>query len=104
MDASTANVAFAWRETPVYVVTGSRDTVVPASYPEQTATMLAAMDVPTSFYEQPAGEHALRTLYPALASAWSDMHADVVHSGSVPAPKAIGLPRMARIGDDGMKP
>jgi acetyl esterase/lipase len=104
MDASTSNVAFAWRETPVYVVTGTHDAVVPAAYPEQTATVLAAVGVPTSFYEQPAGEHALRTLYPALTSAWVDMHAGVVHSGSVPAPRSIGLPKLARIGDDGMKP
>jgi hypothetical protein len=85
-------------------VTGKHDTVVPAAYPEQTATVLAAMAVPTSFYEQPAGEHALRTLYPALAAAWLDMHAGIVHSGSVPAPKAVGLPKMAKIGSDAMKP
>jgi S-formylglutathione hydrolase FrmB len=104
MDASASNIAFAWRDTPVYVVTGKRDTVVPAAYPEQTATVLAAMGVPTSFYEQPAGDHALRTLYPALTSAWLDMHAGVVHSGSVPKPTAMGLPKMARIGSDAMKP
>lgn len=97
-------VLFAWRDTPVYVVTGTRDAVIPPAYPEQTATTLAGVGIPTSFYEEPSGEHMLRTLVPALSSAWTDMHAGVVRSGSVPAVRSITLPKLARNGADGMKP
>lgn len=76
-------VAFAWRTTPLYVVTGRFDTTVPDVYPEHTATVLSQLGVPTSFYEQPDGSHALRTLVPALTAAWLDMHQGSVHSGSI---------------------
>jgi predicted esterase len=103
-DDASANVAFAWRATPVYIVTGKRDTVVPAMYPTQTAIVLAGMDVPTSFYEQDAGDHRLRTLAPSLAAAWFDMHAGVVHSGSIPTRPSATLPKFTPFSGDQMRP
>lgn len=82
-DSAIDGVHFAWRTTPVYVITGKDDNVVPASYPERSAQVLAALGIPTSFYEEPAGEHWVRTLFPSLSKAWADMHAGIVRSGSV---------------------
>jgi predicted esterase len=76
--SETSSVQFAWRTTPVYIVTGKRDEVVPPELVEKTAAYLASGDVPVSFYEQPDGEHWLRTLMPALSRAWSDMYAGIV--------------------------
>lgn len=103
-DDSVAKVGFAWRATPVYVVTGKRDDVIPAPYPEQTATVLAALGVPTSFYEEAGGQHTLRTLMPSLRAAWLDMHAGIVHSGSIPTLAQTGLPKFVPVSGDQMKP
>ena len=101
---AAARVAFAWRATPVYVVTGKRDTIVPAVYPTQTAIALSTMGVPTSYYQQDAGDHGLRTLFPSLTAAWLDMHEGVVHSGSVPISPVGVLPKAAPLSADSMKP
>jgi poly(3-hydroxybutyrate) depolymerase len=85
-------VDFAWRATPVYVVTGKRDVVVPPALCEETAAYLASGGVPTTFYEQPDGEHWLRTLMPALSGAWDDMYAGVVRESSVPIRVNDSLP------------
>lgn len=77
-------VRFAWRDTPVYVVTGTEDASIPSIYAKETAQFLAFLGVPTGFYEQRGGAHQVRTLMPALTSAWSDMHAGVVRADSVP--------------------
>lgn len=103
-DAWIRPVSFAWRSTPLYVVTGKRDSVVPPVLPEETATVLAASGVPTSFYEQSDGQHMLRTLAPSLAAAWMDMHEGTVHSGSVPSDAGVSLERMPTGGNDEMKP
>lgn len=103
-DAWIRPVSFAWRSTPLYVVTGKRDSVIPPLLPEETATVLAAAGVPTSFYEQSDGQHMLRTLAPSLAAAWMDMHTGVVHSGSVPGDAGISLAKMPTGANDEMKP
>jgi predicted esterase len=103
-DGAVDKVAFAWRATPIYVVTGKRDTIVPAAYPAQTAVVLASLDVPTSFYEEDAGDHRLRTLFPSLTAAWLDMHAGIVHSGSIPAHSVATLPKFTPLTGDQMKP
>lgn len=99
-----ANVEFAWRATPVYVVTGKHDSVVPARYPRQTASVLASIGVPTSFYEEDSGEHMLRTLVPSLTAAWLDMHSGVVNSRSVPSVSQMQLPKFTTVQGDEMKP
>lgn len=81
---TSSRVAFAWRSTPLYVVTGTADIVVPPILPRQTAARLSAMGVPVSFYEQPGGEHWPNTLLPVLTQAWKDMQSGIVRSGSVP--------------------
>lgn len=85
LNSEITRVAFAWRDTPLYIVTGGRDESIPTAYGEQTASVLASLGVPVSFYEEPGAGHALRTLLPSLERAWSDMHAGTVRTGSAPA-------------------
>ncbi len=84
LNSDVARVAFAWRDTPLYVVTGGRHESIPTAYGEQTASVLASLGVPVSFYEE-RGSHALRSVNPSLQRAWSDMHAGTVRTGSAPA-------------------
>lgn len=83
LEGNADPVLFSWRVTPLYIVDGKQDTSVPAVYPERTAAALSQMGVPTSFYEQADGGHALRTLVPALTEAWLDMHSGIVRSDSI---------------------
>jgi len=48
--------------------------------------------LPVSFYEEPAGTHALRTLAPSLQRAWDDMHASLTRPENVPVAHGFGLP------------
>jgi len=84
LNSDVSRVSFAWRDKPLYIVTGGHDESVPTAYGEQSASVLASLGVPVSFYEEPGGGHALRTLRPALERAWSDMHAGIVRTGSAP--------------------
>jgi acetyl esterase/lipase len=81
-------VSIAWKDMRLYVVTGALDTSIPTKYGEQTASFLAALGLPVSFYEEPAGTHALRTLTPSLERAWDDMHAGLTRPESVPVARA----------------
>ena len=105
LNSEVARVQFSWRNTPVYVVTGKHDTNIPSVYGEETATYLSAIGVPTAFYEQPDGQHWLRSLVPALSRAWTDMHTGVVRADSVPVAKGGSLPTLpsAQMGS-GFKP
>lgn len=103
VQGTAAQVAFAWRSTPLYVITGANDIVVPPVYPRQTAATLSLMGVPVSFYEEPAGQHWPATLGSALAQAWTDMQTGVVRSGSVPPLLAQKLPDPPKITND-MRP
>lgn len=100
VQGTAGQVAFAWRSTPLYVVTGARDIVVPPVYPRQTAAILSGMGVPVSFYEEPTGEHWPATLVSALSQAWNDMQTGVVRSGSVPPLLAQKLPDPPKITND----
>lgn len=96
LNSDVSSVQFSWRTTPVYVVTGKRDVVVPPVLGEETASYLSALGVPTAFYEQADGEHWFRTLMPVLSQAWSDMYAGIVRQSSVPV--ALGpLPKLPQI-------
>ena len=80
LQGSQGLIPFTWRNTPLYVITGKHDIVVPPSLPESTAVELAQDGVPTGLYEQSDGDHDLRSLVPAITAAWLDMHRGIVRS------------------------
>ena len=84
LNSGVRPVSIAWRDLPLYVVTGVHDDSIPSVYGEQTARYLAAAGLPVSFYAEPNGTHALRTLVPALERAWVDMHGGKERPGSIP--------------------
>lgn len=92
LNSGVRAVTIAWKDMRVYVVTGAHDDSVPTRYGEQTASYLAALGLPVSFYEEPAGTHALRTLVPSLQRGWDDMHASLTRPENVPVARAFGLP------------
>ncbi|MBV9277310.1 MAG: hypothetical protein JOZ97_03640 [Candidatus Eremiobacteraeota bacterium] len=71
-------VKFRFRDMPFYIVTGKKDSVIPAQYGEDSAVWLNSVDIPTGLYEEPLGDHWLGTLVPSLSAAWHDMIAGVV--------------------------
>lgn len=95
LNSGVRAVSLVWAETPLYVVNGARDDQIPARYGEQTATYLAGLGLPVSFYQQPDGTHAVRTMMPVLTRAWDDMHAGAVRPDSVPRGRGFGLPQAA---------
>ncbi|MDB5071840.1 MAG: putative esterase [Candidatus Eremiobacteraeota bacterium] len=84
LNSGVRPVSIAWHEMRVYVVTGTNDTSIPTRYSEQTAGYLAGIGLPVSFYQEPQGTHALRTLTPSLERAWDDMHAGLTRPETVP--------------------
>ncbi len=74
--------------TPVYVLTGTDDDMIPTKYPTSTAIFLANGGVPVSFYSQPHGTHRFVTLLPIVTQAWDDMHRGIVRS---PPPELAGI-------------
>ncbi|HTD35567.1 MAG TPA: hypothetical protein VK665_18015 [Candidatus Elarobacter sp.] len=92
LNSGVRPVSIAWKDVRIYVVTGAHDDSVPTAYGEQTASFLAGLGLPVSFYEEPQGTHALRTLVPSLQRAWDDMHASLTRRENVPVAHAIGLP------------
>jgi pimeloyl-ACP methyl ester carboxylesterase len=98
LNSGVRPVSIAWSDMRVYVVTGADDTSIPTKYGEQTAGFLAGMGLPVSFYEEPRGSHALRTLVPSLQRAWDDMHAGLVRPDSVPVSRSgFAVPRSAPV-------
>ncbi|MGZ3497511.1 MAG: alpha/beta fold hydrolase [Vulcanimicrobiaceae bacterium] len=102
LNSETETIRFRFRDTPFYVVTGSRDVNIPTVYAELTASYLMNAGIPVSFYEQDGGTHYLPTLMPSLSKAWDDMLANVVRApqnlrvagklpGAVPAAPAAGF-------------
>lgn len=85
LNSGVRPVSIAWHEMRTYVVTGANDTSIPTKYSEQTAGYLAGIGLPVSFYQEPHGTHALRTLAPSLERAWDDMHASLTRPETVPA-------------------
>jgi predicted esterase len=93
LNSGVRAVSIAWRYTPLYVVTGAHDESIPTKYGEQTASYLASIGLPVSFYEEPHGSHTLRTLWPSLERAWEDMHAALTRPETVPVARSgFGLP------------
>jgi poly(3-hydroxybutyrate) depolymerase len=97
LNRNVSSVQFSWRLTPVYVITGKSDVVVPPALGEETATYLAFLGVPTAFYEQPDGQHWFRSLMPVLSTAWNDMYAGVVRANSVPIARNGVPPKLPQI-------
>lgn len=85
----------AWREMPVYVVTGARDDVVPTKDGEATALALHQNGLPVSFYQEPSGTHSIHTLIPSLSAAWHDMHGGIVRGVGLTADAPNRLPYSA---------
>jgi pimeloyl-ACP methyl ester carboxylesterase len=84
LNSGVRPVSLAWHDMRLYVVTGALDDSIPTQYSAQTAGVLAGLGLPVSFYRQPDGTHALRTLAPSLERAWSDMHASLTRPENVP--------------------
>lgn len=104
LNSGVPAVRFAWRETPVYVVTGVHDGSIPSIYAQETAQYLAGMGLPAGLYVQPEGNHGVRTLMPSLSAAWADMHAGVIRASAVPSTTA-SLPSIHSIQvHDDLKP
>jgi predicted esterase len=80
IDRQSQRVLSTMRMTPFYVITGSRDNVVPTQYPTSTAIYLQSEGVPVSFYSQTGGTHSLITLLPVLSQAWDDMHDGIMRA------------------------
>jgi poly(3-hydroxybutyrate) depolymerase len=95
LNSEMAAVRFAWKGTPVYVVTGAHDDEIPTKYGEETALALQQDGLPVSFYEEPSGSHWVRTLMPALGAAWDDMHGGVVRGVRLTDAVRVGLPSNA---------
>lgn len=93
LNSGVRAVSTVWADTPLYVVNGAHDDQIPAKYGEQTATFLAGLGLPVTFYQQPDGTHAVRTMMPALQRAWDDMHAGVVHPDTVPRGRGATVPQ-----------
>jgi predicted esterase len=72
-------VAF-MRNTPFYVLTGSKDQSIPTIYPTIAAEYLGSQGIPVSFYSLPAGFHRLISLTPILGLAWADMLHQIVRA------------------------
>jgi S-formylglutathione hydrolase FrmB len=93
LNSGVRPVTLAWSATPLYVVHGAHDESIPTKYGEQTASYLAGIGLPVSFYEEPQGSHALRTLWSSLERAWTDMHAGLTRPETVPvARNGFALP------------
>jgi pimeloyl-ACP methyl ester carboxylesterase len=92
LNSGVRPVSIAWQDMRIYVVTGAHDDSIPTVYAEQTASFLAGLGLPVSFYREPDGTHALRTLVPSLQRAWDDMHASLTRRENVPVARGIGLP------------
>jgi len=89
-----AAVETTMRSTRFYVLTGARDDNVPTAFPTATAIFLRDAGFPVSFYSQPDGTHAIYSLRPILARAWTDMEGGVVRlpiglSGGATLPDAV---------------
>lgn len=106
LNSEVPAVRFAWRETPVYVINGSADEEIPPVYGARSAAFMSSLGIPTEFYQQPGGHHAVRTLMPVLERAWADMHAGVVRADTVPAGAAAAafLPAAPSMHDADLKP
>ncbi|HLW37693.1 MAG TPA: alpha/beta fold hydrolase [Candidatus Eremiobacteraceae bacterium] len=87
----------ALQHTPVYLVVGSDDEIVPQGYMSQNATLLRQSGIETHYYEQPGGKHSIVTISRAFKQAWLDM---LAHRVAAPAeetqlphaPPATGKP------------
>ncbi len=96
LNSGVRAVSIAWTTMRLYVITGAHDESVPTRFGEQTAGFLASIGLPVSFYEEPQGSHAMRTLVPSLARAWDDMHAGLTRAENLPiAGSRAGLPAAA---------
>ncbi|MFN2527962.1 MAG: hypothetical protein ABR584_04500 [Candidatus Baltobacteraceae bacterium] len=106
LNSEVPGIRFAWRETPVYVVNGSSDAVIPPLYGMETAVFLDSLGIPTSFYQQPGGSHSVRTLMPQLQRAWTDMHQGITRPASIPQIQSRNgvLPAPPRTHDGVLKP
>ena len=76
-ESDSDSVAQHLRGKPVYLVAGSADKQVTATYMRQLAAWLALHGALPSYYEQAGAAHDFAMLAPALGRAWRDMIAGV---------------------------
>ncbi|MDQ6779917.1 MAG: alpha/beta fold hydrolase [Candidatus Eremiobacteraeota bacterium] len=82
MTSETVDSALhALRKTPVYLVVGSDDPIVPQGYMAHNAQLLHDSGIEAHLYEQPGGLHSIVTIATAFKRAWRDMLAH--RSGAV---------------------
>lgn len=106
LNSEVPAVRFAWRDTPIYVVNGTQDGEIPPVYGMRSAAFMDSLGIPTTFYQEPGGHHAVRTLMPVLERAWADMHAGVVRTNTIPHGTAAAgfLPATPSMHDADLKP
>jgi predicted esterase len=61
------------RNKPIYLVAGSNDESVKATYMRQLAEWLRRNGALVTYYEQPDGTHSLASVAPFVSKAWRDM-------------------------------
>jgi phospholipase/carboxylesterase len=83
LDTRAQRLVAMMSQTPVYVLTGALDDVVPTQYPTATAIYLRDKRVPVTLYTQPNGTHRLISLLPILTRAWDDMAQGIVRTPTV---------------------
>lgn len=59
--------------TPIYLVVGSEDPIVPSGYMALNARLLRDSGIEAHLYEQPGGLHSIITIATAFKQAWRDM-------------------------------
>lgn len=63
----------ALQHTPVYLVVGSDDPIVPHGYMAQNASLLQHSGIEVHYYEEPGGLHSIVTISKSFKQAWTDM-------------------------------
>ena len=85
--------------TPVYLVIGSDDPIVPQGYMRQNLDLLSRSGIETHYYEQPHGVHAIGSIDEQFERAWRDMlsHPRQItpHGAMAPQAPATSLPGVA---------
>jgi predicted esterase len=77
----------ALQNTPVYLVVGSNDPILPVGYMKKNYDTLRASNIDAHYYEEPGGLHAVGTIKNAFGRAWRDMLGR--SNSATPAPAVV---------------
>jgi predicted esterase len=89
-DSATALKAL--QNTPVYLVVGSNDPILPAGYMKKNYGVLRASGIEAHYYEEPGGLHAIGSIKNAFGHAWHDLLARSNYSSIMPTAAQPKLP------------